>query len=95
MLALPNHGIDHSVRVHNSDLAVFCDWLESTALFDEREVSQSDVVDFLFEQQIYDDNNPDFCMEFVTSAWRELRRRLGWIGRGSPLHVRDQTIVRR
>jgi hypothetical protein len=95
MLILPNEGIHRSVTRHRCDLPVFCDWLESTVLFDESEVSQSDVVDFLFEQQIYDGNNPDFCMEFVTSAWRELRRRLRWIGRGSPLKVKDQRILRR
>ena len=93
MLALPRR-IERSVSSHISDLAVFCDWLESTVMFDDLRVSQGDVVDFLCEQEIYDDNNPDFCMDFVTSAWREVRRRLRWIGSGSPLQVKDQRIVR-
>ncbi len=91
MLALPKK-INRSVNAHNSTHEVFYDWLEATVLFDEPEVSQSDVVDFLTEQEIYD--NHDFCMEFVTSSWRELRRRLGWIGTGSPLKFVNRRLVR-
>ncbi len=93
MLAFPKK-IYRSVNAHNSNPEVFYDWLEATVLFDEPEVSQSDVVDFLMEQQIYDDDNYDFCMEFVISAWRELRRRLGWIGAGSPLRFVNRRLVR-
>jgi hypothetical protein len=93
MLTLPGK-IHRSVTVHRSNLAVFCDWLEATVLFDELEVSQCDVVDFLTEQHIYDEDRRDFCMEFVTDAWRAIRRRLGWIGSASPLKIEDRRVVR-
>ncbi len=94
MLALPRR-INRSVNVHNSHLPVFCDWIEASVLFDDVELSQSDVLDFLIEQQIYKDDDPDFCMQFVSSAWSELRRRLGWISSGSPLEFQNRRIVRK
>lgn len=91
MLSLPR-GIRRSVEAHNSDRPVFYDWLEANTLFAEEELSQTDVVDFLMEQQIY--AKQDFCSEFISNAWIQIERRLKWIGRGSPLGFHDRLMVR-
>jgi len=91
MLSLPRH-VNRSVTKHNSRFEVFCDWLEASVLLDDGELSQSDVVDTLVEEHIYDGANPDFCSEYVTSAWKELRRRLSWTGKGTPIGFKHQRM---
>lgn len=91
MLSLPK-GIRRSVRAHNSDRSVFYDWLEASLLFVDEELSGTDVVDFLTEQQIYDSQN--LCSEFVSNAWAQVRRRLGWLGAASPIAFRDSFMIR-
>lgn len=90
MIRLPQTGIEKSVRQHNSDLMVACDWLESWVLFCDEEVSWSDVRDILLEQQLYRDQ--DFADELLTSIWRELRQRSKWLGRSSPFKVQRERI---
>lgn len=93
MLARPD-GIRRSVQAHNSDLAALCDWVEASALLQggQEELSKAEVVDALIEQEIYDDQ--DFCWHFVTDAWREVRRRLSWIGAESPVRVGEFAVTR-
>jgi len=92
MLALPTRGISRSVNVHNVELDVFCDWIESNILFEEEELWETDVIDVLLEEQIYDDN--DMASEIVSNAWTELRRRQSWIGTGSPFSIMARRISR-
>ena len=92
MLSLPKR-VTRSITVHRSKLSVFCDWLEATVLFKNEDYSQTDVIDFLIEQQTYD--SQDFCEEFVTSAWREFRRRMGWLKAHSPIEFRDRRVIRK
>ncbi len=93
MIARPD-VVKRSVTAHNSDVTVFCDWLEASALYDEqvREVSKAEVVDVLMEQEIY--NDQDYCWEFVSNSWTVIRRRLSWLGSSSPFKVRDLAITR-
>jgi hypothetical protein len=73
MLALPEVHLRRSIEAHNSRLSVFCDWLEACTIFDQREVSSTEAVDMLIEEQIYD--SQDFAREFVSQAFSEISRR--------------------
>lgn len=81
MLALPEAGIRSSVNVHNSNMDIFCDWIESSAVFLDYPISMSEVVDVLMEHTVYDDQ--DFAEEFVSAAWAVLKARFNTLG--SPL----------
>jgi hypothetical protein len=92
MLALPTRGIYRSILQHNVELDVFCDWIEGTILFDEMEVSTTDIIDTLCEGLIYD--NQDFASERVQDAWSELRHRKFCIGKGSAFAIESSRITR-
>jgi hypothetical protein len=92
MLSLPG-GINRSVTAHNSKRDIFYDWLEADVLFLDDDLSETDVVDFLMEEQIYTDQN--LCSEYVSGAWTQLRRRLGWMGTSSPISFQDRVMIRR
>lgn len=83
MLALPEVGINRSVNEHNCDHQCVCDWIESSLIFSDDEISKSDVVDILIENTIYDDQ--DFCREFVDTVWNTLESRIGTIN--SPITI--------
>lgn len=92
MLSLPS-GIKRSISDHNSDHEVFYDWLEADVLFLDDELSESDVIDFLIEEQIY--VSQDFCSEFVSNAWAQIEKRLGWMGTTSPILFEKRRMKRR
>lgn len=93
MLPLPEKGINRSVTAHNSKLAVAADWVETTLLLDEEEVTAPDVADYFVESNIYSDQ--DFCNEFLTSVWAELRRRDRLLGLASTMDLHDRRLERR
>ena len=87
MLALPTSDFSQPTGTppdieHNIKLSVLCDWIEGSVLFDGEDISQTDIVDILREEEVYDD--PDTAMDLVTSAWNVLKRRLRWIGGKGP-----------
>jgi hypothetical protein len=67
MIELPENGISPSIKKHNCDTLAVADWIVSSALFGEEDVSRSDVVDILMENQAY--REQDFCNEFVEQVW--------------------------
>ena len=73
--------------------SVFLDWLEATNLFLEEELSQTDVVDHLVQEQVFEDQNS--ASEFVLSAWTALQRRMSWIGPHAPIVFKDRWMARR
>jgi hypothetical protein len=87
MIGLPEKGLSASKTKHNSNLEIFCDWIEASALFVGREVSGSDLVDLLIENQIY--QSQEFAWEFVNNAFSviDLRKRL--LGAGYPLNATE------
>ena len=89
MLALPKKGVSRSVHAHNVDLAIVCDWLEASVLFDEDAVSGADVVDVLRENEIYADQ--DFAWELTTIALSNIRRRGELMGTGFPVKLERAT----
>jgi len=92
MLALPTSGISRSITTHNIDLDMLCDWIEASVLFEEDELSQTDVLDTLMEENIYAEH--DMGLEIVTSAWTEIRRRQSWVAEGTPFSITRGRISR-
>ncbi len=90
MLALPDIGIRYSVNKHNSKIYVLCDWIEASILFSEQELSTTDVVDILMDEQIY--KAQDFAAEVVEIIWAELQRRQILIETGTPFLVERRRI---
>jgi hypothetical protein len=88
VIALPEKGMFASRIRHNSDINIFCDWIEASSLFLGREVTGPDLVDLLVENNIY--TSQKFAWEFVSSAFAtiDLRRRL--LGLGYPLVPTDE-----
>jgi hypothetical protein len=77
MLALPEEGLARSINVHNGKLSVLCDWIEASILFSDEEISTTDVVDGLIENQIYD--KQDFANERVEQAWSVIADRITYM----------------
>lgn len=93
MLALPTKGFQRSVNVHNVDLGVCSDWLEASALFSDNEITGSDVVDVLRENEIYRDQ--DFAWELFTDALNGLNTRARIMGEGYPLDLTGRVRIKR
>ena len=91
MLKLPTSGISRSVVVHNCDLSIVCDWIEACVIFDEKEVSTTDVVDVLLEDDVYDEQ--DFAREFLSIVWEELRRRAKLVSSPIGLQIQAQRVT--
>ena len=92
MLAPPTVGIARSINKHNSNLDTLCDWVEGSILFDDGELSASDIVDALIENNIYAEQ--DFAWQIMNDAWNELKRRQGLIGNGAPIEIMGQRLRR-
>lgn len=92
MLALPNKGMSLSVNVHNIDLNVLCDWIEASVVFDDAELSKSDVIDVLMEEQIY--RNQIFAAEIVETAWSVISRRATYLSQPLGISVTGNRIIR-
>jgi len=92
MLGLPT-GMNRSVEKHNINFDAFYDWIEGSVIFDQEEVSGSDVVDILLEENVYSDQ--ELAWEAVDNAWREVERRQVWVGNGSPIEVNTHLSPKR
>ncbi|HBJ39005.1 MAG TPA: hypothetical protein DDZ51_30520, partial [Planctomycetaceae bacterium] len=76
MILLPTRGIaarQRAVTQHHIDIDVFADWIEGSVLFEDIEVSVTDVVDVLLEEELY--QNQDFAREIAQVAWLEIEQR--------------------
>ena len=56
------------------------DWIEASALFDDPDVAQNDVVDILVEYQICPHDQQDLAYEIASEGWHELTLRQRWGG---------------
>lgn len=90
MYGLPEKGISVSVNVHNCNMLAVADWVLASALFCEEDVSKSDLLDVLMDNQVY--RSQDFCQEFIAEVWRELDAFLSEIE--TPCLKFDQRAVR-
>ena len=91
----PTENVGRSVSFHNSDITVVADWIEALVLFFEEQggdgISVPDCVDYLIEEQIYDDQ--DYCTEFIGSVFAEIRFRASTCDR-YPIVIDDNRTVR-
>lgn len=92
MLRLPDNGLARSVNRHNIDLNVFCDWIEASVVFDDAELSKSDVTEILIEEQIY--QNQDFAAEMIENAWAVISRRVNYLSQPLGISVDGNRINR-
>ncbi|MDV3253551.1 hypothetical protein DevBK_19605 [Devosia sp. BK] len=91
MLALPPKGFARSILKHNVDAAICCDWIEACAMFGEGEVTGSDIVDVLRENEIYADQG--FAWQLVNDVFITIRERKRILGAGYPLRIQSGTRV--
>ena len=91
MLSIPS-GFRRSISAHNIDVSTFLDWIEATVLIDERELSPTDIVECLIEEQLYE--NQDFASEYVSAGWADVKTRLSTLGHQSPIKFRDRWMIR-
>ena len=75
------------------DKSMVLDWLEATSLFLEEELSQTDVVDHLVQEQVLEDQ--DSASRLVLGAWTALQRRMSWIGSHAPIVFNGRWMARR
>lgn len=98
MLALPDKGMRPSVHTHNVDLSVLCDWIEASVVFDDNELSKSDVIDVLVEEQVYVSSEAHsaqaFASERVDDAWAIIASRAGYLSNPLGINVSGNRIVR-
>jgi hypothetical protein len=93
MIELPPSCLRRSISKHNIDIQIFSDWVEGNVLFDSDEMSKTDIIDVLMENEIYADQ--DFAAEFVEDVWRELQRRFSLVGNDClPLRISARRISR-
>lgn len=91
MLSIPK-GFQRSVKAHNIKVETFLDWVETTSLIAQEELSPSDIIDYLIEEQFYDEQ--DFAAEFVLPNWDTLEARLSGLGHHSPVSFKQRWMVR-
>lgn len=97
MLTLPEYGFQRSVKQHNCNLTVVCDWIEISLLIDEPEISRQTVNDILVEQGVYDKGDADAGMmraTFLNRIWDELRRRARLAGQAAHYIVQSHRLLR-
>lgn len=70
MIVIPDKGLAPSVKKHNCDTLIVADWILSSALFGEADVSRSDITDTLMDNQVYQEQ--DFCSQFIDQVWQYL-----------------------
>ena len=94
MLVIPTKGFPKSVKTHNINLNVLCDWIEGSILFqdDSPFISQIDVADMLLGEERYVEQ--DFALQGMKNAWLELSRRVQWIGPDSAIQVNKKKVQR-
>lgn len=91
MLALPSLGFSRSITAHNVSSCVACDWIEGSLFFGtQEEISKSDIVDILCEEQIYD--SQDFAFEMINNIWGEFRSRHSSISRYTPFKIDKSSL---
>src|SRR5205085_9647360 len=87
-----NAGMSWSVDVHNIRRDILCDWIEASVVFQTTELSLSDVVDSLIDNQVYE--RQDMANEIAEEAWNVLRARIAYLQAPLGIQIQDTRIVR-
>jgi len=81
MLGIPEKNFPRSIGKHNIKIDVCADWIEASVLFDGETVTDSNIIDALFENHVYD--SQDFARDFFDNVLRELNRRSVCLGKAA------------
>lgn len=81
-----------SVDVHNIKRDILCDWIEASIVFQVRQISRSDVVDALVDNEVYE--HQDLAHEIVEEAWNVLRARAEYLKNPLGIKVEIDRITR-
>lgn len=93
MLGLPGKGLRPFRNGHQTDLSIFCDWLEGSLLFmGYARLSLPDIKDVLMEEYLYD--RQDKASEFLADVWREFGRRQSALGSSYPIQIENLRLLR-
>ena len=92
MIVFPTKGMARSIEKHNIKFDIFIDWVEASIVFGSDEISQTEIVDRLIEEEIYEDQ--DMAREIVNEVWIELERRVQLCSNSYGLSVEDNWIRR-
>ena len=92
MLTLPDKGIHRSITVHNVDLNILTDWIEASVVFVDEQLSKSDVIDVLMEEQIYESQS--FAAEKIEVAWNVISLRMNYLDHPLGINVNGNRITR-
>lgn len=92
MILVPTRGMAQSIKTHNINFDIFTDWVEANIVFGPEPISQTDIVDRLIEEQIYE--NQDLAREIVNDVWNELERRVQLCKNSYALSVEDKWLRR-
>ena len=93
MLQIPQKNFNRSVGTINIGTNVLADWIEASLLFDENEISKSNLVDVLIEENICDDSGQDLANEIADRGWVEIEQRQRWGGISTNLQVSGPRIT--
>ena len=80
MLQIPEVGFHRSTNKSNVSTGSLADWIEANLLFDDSEITKSDVVDMLIENQICPAGKQGLAHQIASEGWDELTRRQRWGG---------------
>lgn len=75
MLSIPESGFKRSVDAHNTRVVLCADWVEGSVFFQNKQITDTEVVEALCENHVYD--NQDFARAYLDDVQRELARRTG------------------
>jgi hypothetical protein len=93
MLRLPESGLKPYRDGHQTDLSIFCDWLEGSLLFtNHNALSLSDIKDVLMEEHLY--KSQDKASEFLADVWHEFDRRRSALGQSYPIKIENLRLLR-
>ena len=92
MLKIPEVGFGQSINTSNVNSSISAEWIEASILFDDPELTKSDVVDLLLEEQVCV-GNQDLAYQIAEEAWQELERRKRWGGLPKTVVVTKNKIV--
>lgn len=87
MLQPPQRDFSRSVSENNVRRDSMADWLEASLIFFDGQLSKSDVVDVLIEEQICSSDNQDIAHEIADMGWSELELRHQQSGGGIKVNV--------
>lgn len=93
MLLIPDSGFIRSVNTVRMDIGVVSDWFEGSILFEQDELSKTDLLDSLLENELC--GTPTIAQQIVEGVWNELNRRVRWMQNTSGIHIDGRWVIKK